>query len=142
VVIRLVLGVIFVAHGGQKIFGWWGGPGFRATIATFAKGGMPAPLTVLVMIGEFFGGLGVLVGCLTRLAAFGPAIVMAGAILFVHAQIGFFMNWNCLDAPGRAHGIECTLAYFAMAVSLMLTGGGPLSIDALFGGRRTDLDRL
>jgi len=71
VVIRLVLGIIFVAHGGQKVFGWWGGSGFNGTIEAFAKQGMPAPLTVLVMIGEFFGGLGVLVGCLTRLAAFG-----------------------------------------------------------------------
>jgi putative oxidoreductase len=139
-VIRLALGVTFVAHGGQKVFGWWGGPGFSATIAAFAKQGMPAALTVLVMIGELFGGLGVLVGCLTRLAAFGPAIVMLGAILLVHAQNGFFMNW--FNAPGRGHGIECNLAYLAMAVSLMLTGGGPLSIDALFGGRRTDFDRL
>ena len=140
VVIRLVLGIIFVAHGGQKVFGWWDGPGFSGTIAAFAKQGMPAPLTVLVMIGEFFGGLGVLVGCLTRLAAFGPAIVMLGAILLVHAQNGFFMNW--FNAPGRGHGIECNLAYLAMAVSLMLTGAGPLSVDALFGGRRTDIDRL
>ena len=140
VVIRLALGVIFVAHGGQKVFGWWGGPGFSGTIAAFAKQGMPAALTVLVMIGELFGGLGVLVGCLTRLAAFGPAIVMLGAILLVHAQNGFFMNW--FNTPGHGHGIECNLGYLAMAVSLMLTGGGPLSIDALFGGRRTDFDRL
>jgi len=140
VVIRLALGIIFVAHGGQKVFGWWGGPGFSGTLAAFGKQGMPAPLTVLVMAGELLGGLGVLVGCLTRLAAFGPAIVMLGAILLVHAQNGFFMNW--FNAPGRGHGIECNLANLAMAVSLMMTGGGPLSIDALFGGRRTDLDRL
>jgi putative oxidoreductase len=140
VVIRLALGVIFVAHGGQKVFGWWGGPGFNGTIQAFAKQGMPAPLTILVMAGELLGGLGVLVGCLTRLAAFGPAIVMLGAILLVHAQNGFFMNW--FNAPGRGHGIECNLGYLAMAVSLMMTGGGPLSIDALSGGRRTDFDRL
>ncbi len=139
-VIRLALGITFVAHGGQKMFGLWGGSGFAGTIAAFAKQGMPAPMTTLVMIGEFFGGLGVLVGCLTRLAAFGPAIVMLGAMLLVHAQNGFFMNW--FNTPGRGHGIECNLAYFAMAVSLMMTGGGPLSIDALRGGRRVDLDRL
>ncbi len=140
VVIRIVLGIAFVAHGGQKMFGWFGGPGFAGTIDAFAKQGMPAPMTILVMVGEFFGGLGVLVGCLTRLAAFGPAIVMLGAMLLVHARNGYFMNW--FNVPGRGHGIECNLAYFAMAVSLMLTGAGPLSIDEMRGGRRVDIDRL
>ena len=141
VVIRIVLGIAFVAHGAQKIFGLWGGLGFFGTIAAFAKQGMPAPMTTLVMIAEFFGGLGVLVGCLTRLAAFGPAIVMLGAMLLVHAQNGFFMNW--FNRPGVGHGIECPLAYFAMALSLMMTGGGPLSIDALRGGgTRRDRDLL
>jgi putative oxidoreductase len=127
--------VIFFAHGAQKVLGWWGGPGFNGTIAAFAKQGMPAPLTVLVMIGELLGGLGVLVGCLTRLAALGPAIVMVGAIVTVHWQNGFFMNW--FNQPGRGHGIECNLAYLAMALALVLTGAGPLSIDALWGGERS-----
>jgi putative oxidoreductase len=134
-VVRLALGVIFVAHGAQKIFGAWGGLGFSGTIAGFASQGMPAPLTVLIMIAEFFGGLGVLVGCLTRLAAFGPAIVMIGAIVLVHGKNGFFLNW--FNVPGREHGIECNLGYLALALSLMLTGAGPLSIDALWRGRRT-----
>jgi putative oxidoreductase len=140
VVVRLALGVAFVAHGGQKMFGWWGGPGFAGTIEAFGKQGMPAAMTVLVMIGEFFGGLGVLFGCLTRLAALGPAIVMLGAMGLVHAQNGYFMNW--FNVPGRGHGIECNLAYFAMAVSLVLSGAGPLSIDEIWGGRPVDLDRL
>jgi len=141
VVIRIVLGIAFVAHGAQKIFGLWGGLGFSGTIDAFGKQGMPAVMTILVMIGEFFGGLGVLVGCLTRLAAFGPAIVMVGAMLLVHAQNGFFMNW--FNAPGLGHGIECNLAYFAMAVSLMMTGAGPLSVDAVRGGgTRRDRDLL
>jgi putative oxidoreductase len=134
VVIRLALGTIFIAHGGQKVFGWWGGPGWSGTIDAFAKNGMPAPLSVLVMIGELFGGLGVLVGCLTRLAALGPALVMLGAIFLVHLQNGFFINW--FNQPGRGHGIECNLANLAMALSLILSGAGPLSIDALWGDRR------
>ena len=133
-VVRLALGVIFVAHGAQKIFGLWGGLGFTGTIAAFAKQGMPAPVTTLVMIAELFGGLGVLVGCLTRLAAFGPAIVMIGAILLVHAPNGFFLNW--FNVPGRGHGIECNLGYLALAVSLMLSGPGALSIDGLRRRRR------
>jgi putative oxidoreductase len=133
VIIRLALGVIFVAHGAQKVLGLWGGPGFNGTIAAFAKQGMPAALTMLVMAGELLGGLGVLVGCLTRIAALGPAIVMVGAIATVHWPSGFFMNWY--NVPGRGHGIECNLAYLAMALSLVLTGAGPLSIDAIRRGR-------
>jgi len=141
VVIRIVLGISFIAHGAQKVLGLWGGLGFSGTIDAFAKQGMPAPMTVLVMAGEFLGGLGIFFGYLTRLAAFGPAIVMVGAMLLVHAQNGFFMNW--FNTPGRGHGIECCLAYFAMAVSLMMTGAGPLSIDALRGGpKRRDRDLL
>ena len=141
VVIRIVLGISFIAHGAQKVLGLWGGLGFSGTIDAFAKQGMPAPMTVLVMAGELLGGLGVFFGYLTRLAACGPAIVMVGAMLLVHAQNGFFMNW--FNTPGRGHGIECCLAYFAMAVSLMMTGAGPLSIDAMGGGpKRRDRDLL
>ena len=136
VLIRLALGVTFVAHGAQKVLGWWGGPGFSGTIAAFAKQGMPPPLTILVMVGEFFGGLGVLFGVLTRIAALGPALVMAGAIGLVHWKNGFFLNW--LNVPGRGHGIECNLAYLAMALSLVFTGAGALSLDGLRRARRTD----
>jgi putative oxidoreductase len=131
VIIRLALGTIFVAHGAQQVLGWWGGLGFSGTIEAFAKQGMPAPLAVLVMVGEFFGGLGVLFGALTRIAALGPAIVMAGAIATVHWKNGFFLNWY--NVPGRGHGFECNLAYLAMALSLVFTGAGPLSLDALRG---------
>jgi len=132
-IVRVTLGVIFFAHGAQKVLGWFGGPGWNGTIEAFAKQGMPAPMTVLVMIAEFFGGLGVLVGCLTRIAAFGPAIVMTGAIFLVHLKNGFFLNWFLV--PGKGHGIECNLAYLAMAVALMLAGPGALSIDELLFGR-------
>src|SRR5262245_8081575 len=135
-IVRVTLGVIFVAHGAQKVLGWWGGLGFSGTIDAFAKQGMPPALTVLVMIAEFFGGLGVLVGALTRIAALGPAIVMVGAIATVHWKNGFFLNW--FNVPGRGHGIECNLAYLAMALSLVFTGAGLLSIDGMRGGRRSD----
>ena len=135
-ILRITLGVIFVAHGAQKVLGWWGGLGFSGTIDAFAKQGMPPALTVLVMIGEFFGGLGVLFGALTRIAALGPAIVMAGAIATVHWKNGFFLNW--FNVPGRGHGIEANLAYLAMALTLVFTGPGALAIDELRGGRRED----
>lgn len=137
-VIRLALGAIFFAHGAQKMLGWWGGAGFSGTVEAFTKQGMPAPMAMLVIAAEFFGGLGVFFGCLTRFAAFGIAAVMTGAIYLVHFQNGFFLNW--FNVPGKGHGFECNLGYLAMAVSLMLTGAGPLSIDALRGGKWTDLD--
>jgi putative oxidoreductase len=137
-VIRISLGAIFFAHGAQKMLGWWGGAGFSGTVEAFTKQGMPAPMAMLVIAAEFFGSLGVFFGCLTRLAAFGIAAVMTGAIFLVHLQNGFFLNW--FNVPGRGHGIECNLAYLAMAVSLMLAGAGPLSIDALRGGGRGDSD--
>jgi putative oxidoreductase len=132
VAVRLALGVVFVAHGAQKLLGWWGGAGFAGTIAGFGKAGIPAPVAVLVVVAEFFGGLGVLVGCLTRLAAFAIACVMVGAIALVHARNGFFLN--LMSVPGRGHGIEYNVALLGLAVSLILTGAGPISIDALRGG--------
>ncbi len=135
-VIRLALGAIFVAHGAQKLLGWWGGAGFAGTVAQFTKMGMPAPLAVLVIVAEFFGGLGVLFGALTRLAAFGIACVMVGGIFTVHLRNGFFINWS--NEAGRGHGIEANLAYLAMALALCVTGPGPLSIDELlFRGSRS-----
>ncbi len=131
-VVRLALGVIFCAHGAQKMLGWWGGSGFSGTVEQFTKNGMPAPLAVLVIVAEFFGGLGVLFGALTRLAAFGIACVMVGAIFTVHLQYGFFINWY--NVPGKGHGIEANLAYLAMALSLMVSGAGALSIDGLWRG--------
>lgn len=137
-VIRLSLGTIFFAHGAQKMLGWWGGAGFSGTVEAFTKQGMPAPVAILVIAAEFFGGLGVFFGCLTRLAAFGIAAVMTGAIFLVHLPNGFFINW--FNVPGRGHGFECNLAYLAMAVSLMLTGAGALSFDSLWGGGQGDSD--
>jgi putative oxidoreductase len=138
-VIRLVLGVIFFAHGAQKVLGWWGGGGWSATLDAFTRQGMPAPVAMLVMLGELLGGIGLVVGCLTRVAAAGIAIIMLGAIVLVHLPNGFFINW--FMTPGRGHGIEANLAYLAMAVALVLAGAGPVSVDeALFGARRVDLD--
>ena len=92
-ILRLVLGVVFFAHGAQKMLGWFGGYGFHATMGFFAHMGMPAPVAFLVICTEFFGGLGLIVGLLTRIAALGIGGEMIGAIFMVHLQNGFFMNW-------------------------------------------------
>lgn len=130
--IRLALGIIFMAHGGQKLFGWAGGAGFEGTIQFFeTTWGIPMPLTILAMVTEFFGGLAVLLGCLTRLAALGLATVMGVAIYKIHYIHGFFLNWSC--SPDRGHGIEFNLALLAMAATLLFSGAGNLSVDKWLG---------
>jgi putative oxidoreductase len=132
--LRVPLGLIFMAHGSQKLFGLFGGPGVSATLKTFEeKMGIPPILTILAMIAEFGGGLGVMVGCLTRLSAFGIGSVMVVAIYKVHLVNGFFMNWYCL--PGRGHGIEYNVALLGMALSLVFTGGGRWSVDRMLWRR-------
>jgi len=128
--LRLPLGLIFMAHGSQKLFGLFGGQGVSATLKTFEeKMGIPPLFTILAMIAEFGGGLGVLAGCLTRLSALGIASTMVVAIYKVHLMNGFFMNWYCL--PGRGHGIEYDMALLGMALSLVFTGGGRWSVDRM-----------
>jgi putative oxidoreductase len=123
-----------MAHGSQKLFGLFGGQGVSATLKAFEeKMGIPPILTILAMIAEFGGGLGVLVGCLTRLSALGVASVMVVAIYKVHLVNGFFMNWYC--TPGKGHGIEYNIALLGMALSLVFTGGGKWSLDRLLWRR-------
>ena len=132
--LRVPLGLIFMAHGSQKLFGLFGGTGVSATLKTFEeKMGIPPLFTILAMIAEFGGGLGVLVGCLTRLSALGIASVMAVALYKVHLVNGFFMNWYC--TPGKGHGIEYNIALLGMALSLVLTGGGRWSVDQMLWRR-------
>ncbi len=132
--LRVPLGVIFMAHGSQKLFGLFGGPGITATLKTFEeKMGIPPLFTILAMIAEFGGGVGVLVGCLTRISSLGIASVMAVAIYKVHLANGFFLNWY--GAPGRGHGIEYNIALLGIALSLVLSGGGRWSVDRLLWRR-------
>ena len=82
---RLVLGIIFFAHGAQKMLGWYGGPGFSGSMQGFTDMGIPSFLAFLAIAAEFFGGLGLIVGFLGRIAAFGIMVNMIVAILAVHA---------------------------------------------------------
>lgn len=126
-VIRLGLGVIFVAHGGQKLFGWFGGAGLKGTIAWMSGSlHVPAALVVLAAVAEFFGGLGVLTGLLTRVAALGIACVMGVAIATTHWQHGFFNG---------ANGIEFPLMLLVCALALMIGGSGHWGVDRLIRAR-------
>ena len=125
-VLRLVLGVIFVGHGAQKLFGTFGGP----RISGFAKaleqlGVKPArPMAILAGLAEFVGGILVMLGFLTPVAALALIVVMIVAIVAVHLKNGFF-NTN--------GGYEFNLALVGIALTLLIAGGGAYSLDGLLG---------
>jgi putative oxidoreductase len=124
--LRLVLGVVFFAHGAQKMLGWFGGFGFHGTMGAFTGMGMPAPLAFLIICTEFFGGLGLIFGLLTRIASLGVCGLMIGAIFMVHLQFGFFMNWF---GTQKGEGFEFHLLVLAIAATLLLRGAGAFSLD-------------
>src|SRR5260221_9233812 len=120
--LRVVLGIVFFAHGAQKLLGWFGGPGFSGTMGFFAGYlHIPAPLALLAIAAEFFGGLGLILGFLTRIAAFGIAVNMLVAITAVPSTFGFFMY---LSGTQRGDGIEYHLLVLAMTAILMLPWAG------------------
>jgi putative oxidoreductase len=123
---RLILGIVLFAHGAQKVLGWFGGFGFSGTVAAFGKFGMPAPLVYFVMFVEFFGGLSMIFGLLSRLAGLGIIALMLGAIFTVHIHNGFFMNWY---GNQKGEGFEYHLLVIALAFLFMVRGAGALSLD-------------
>ena len=125
--VRLVLGVVFFAHGAQKMLGWFGGYGFTGTMGFFTQMlHIPAPFAFLAICAEFFGGLGLLVGLLSRVAAFGIAMNMLVAVLTVHIHNGFFANWT---GQQKGEGIEYHLLAIALLLVVMIKGAGALSVD-------------
>jgi len=127
VILRFVLGVVFFAHGAQKMLGWFGGPGFSGTMAYFTgPAHIPPVLAFLAIAAEFFGGIGLTFGLLTRIAAFGISVNMLVAIATVHSTSGFFMNWT---GTQKGEGFEYHLLVLAMTAFLMIRGAGAFSID-------------
>ena len=126
-IIRVMLGLVFFAHGAQKMLGWFGGYGFSGTMGFFTGSlHIPAVFAFLAIAAEFFGGLGLIFGLLTRVAAFGIAVNMLVAIAMVHSHFGFFMNWS---GTQKGEGFEYHLLALAMCLLLMIEGAGALSVD-------------
>ena len=121
--LRLPVGIIFAAHGAQKLFGWFGGYGLEGTGQWMASIGLAPGYLMALLAGsaEFFGGLALIIGLLVRPAAAMLAIAMLVAIFSVHIGNGLFMSNN---------GYEFGLALLAVSVSLLLSGAGRASIDA------------
>jgi len=124
---RVTLAVVMFPHGAQKVLGWFGGYGFENTLAFFTgQMGLPTMLAAAVILIEFLAPLALLAGFATRFAALGIAAVMLGAIATVHAPFGFFMNWSGTQG---GEGFEYHLLVLALAIPLIVTGGGAWSID-------------
>jgi putative oxidoreductase len=133
--VRVVLGIVIFPHGAQKVLGWFGGHGFSGTMDFFTQQlGIPAPLVVLVILAEFLGALGLIVGFLGRIGAFGVLCVMLGAIFIIHLQHGFFMNWY---GTNRGEGIEYHLLAIGMSLAVLVQGSGRFSVDRAIMSRRT-----
>jgi putative oxidoreductase len=130
---RLVLGVVFFLHGSQKMLGSFGGFGFSGTMQAFT--GMmhiPAPFAFLAICAEFFGGLGLILGLLARVAAFGIAVNMIVAVLMVHLPNGPFMNWY---GNQKGEGYEYHLLALALAIPIIIRGAGAFSVDGLLASK-------
>lgn len=139
-ILRLVLGVIFFAHGAQKMLGWFGGYGFTNTMGFFT-GVMhiPALFAFLAIAAEFFGGLGLIFGFLTRIAAFGIFSNMVVAIFMVHRQFGLFMNWT---GTQKGEGYEYHLLVLAITAFLVIRGAGAASLDRVLTSRAQGAARV
>jgi putative oxidoreductase len=135
-VARLTLGLVLFPHGAQKVLGWFGGYGFSGTLGFFTGTlHVPALLAVLVILGEFLGSLGLIVGAFSRLAALGFVAIMAGAIAMVHLGNGFFMNWS---GSQKGEGFEYHLLVIGLAFVIAIAGSGKFSIDALLAKASRD----
>ena len=125
-ILRLAAGIMIFPHGLQKTFGWFGGAGFSAQMAGFERNHIPAVFALLAIAAEFLGGLGLIFGALTRIAAFGLAVDMTVGVYLLHWKNGFFMNWS---GHQKGEGFEFHILVVAMAIALMARGGGAASID-------------
>ncbi len=112
-VVRVIAGVIFAAHGAQKLFGAFGGPGLTATVD------MMGSLAYPVSVGEFFGGLGLIVGFLCRFSSASLIVIMLGAIGMVHGKNGFFLQQG---------GFEYNLALIGLLVPTLIAGPGRYAV--------------
>lgn len=124
--LRVTLGIVLLAHGVQKAFGWFNGFGWNNTIAYFNSVGLPTFLGALVILIETLGAFFLIIGFAGRINAALMGIVMAGAFFIDHLPNGFYMNWF---AESRGEGFEFDILFWAIAAVITANGSGALSVD-------------
>jgi putative oxidoreductase len=132
-IIRVTTGGIMLPHGLQKLFGWFGGHGPIATMASFEEWfSLPPAVTALVIAAESIGALSLIAGLASRLTAAAIGAVMIGAVVLVTGRWGLFMNWY---SETRGEGFEYHLLVLGMVLAIVLRGGGRWSADRWLAGR-------
>ena len=132
-VLRLSLGLVMFPHGAQKLLGWYGGFGFSGTMEFFTETmHLPWIVAFLVIIGESFGSMALLLGLLTRFTAASFMVIMLGAITTLHLHNGFFMNWF---GKQQGEGYEYHLLVIGISLALLVAGAGKWSVDKVIAGR-------
>jgi len=127
-VARLAAGLVILPHGAQKALGMFGGAGISGTLDFFQSNlGIPAAATILAIAAEFLGGLGLVFGFLARLSALGVGAVMVVAVVKVHGDHGFFMNWY--GTAGKGQGYEYHILMIGLCLAVLIGGAGALSVD-------------
>jgi len=123
---RITAGIIILPHGLQKLLGMYGGYGFSATLDFFTTMGIPKIIGFLIISGESFGALFLIIGLVGRISALGLILIMLGAIFMVHMQYGLFMNWFGNQA---GQGYEFHLLVIGLSLIVLLKGSGKWSLD-------------
>jgi putative oxidoreductase len=127
--VRLTLGCVLLPHGMQKALGLFGGYGFAGTLGGLESMGLPFLIALLVILAEFAGSIGVILGLGTRFMAFSILLNMSGAmVLGGHIYNGFFMNWFGMQ---KGEGMEYFLLLIGLALALIIGGGGKCAVDNL-----------
>ena len=134
-VARVILGLVMFPHGAQKAFGWFGGEGLGATIDGMSQQGIPVALGLAVVAGELLGSIALVIGLFGRLAAAAIFLIMLGAIVLVHFENGFFMNWTGTQA---GEGFEYHVLAMGLALVVLIRGSGALSVDRALRRRVAD----
>lgn len=133
-ILRVLLGAVMFPHGAQKLLGIFGGAGFAASLKGFETAfHVPLILAVAAILAESVGAVALIAGFFTRLAALAIAVDMAVAVALVHWKVGFFMNWM---GNRKGEGFEYHLLAIAIALVLVIKGGGRWSVDRAIAGNR------
>jgi putative oxidoreductase len=133
-VLRVALGAVMLPHGAQKLLGLFGGGGFSASVKWFESTfHVPFIFAVAAIIAESVGAVALIAGLFTRLAALAIAVDLAVAVYLVHWKVGFFMNWM---GSQKGEGFEYHILAIAIALALVIKGGGLWSIDRAIAGKK------